>query len=210
VLINFRLRKDCPHPTKLFGAGCTSSQDDTPGIFVEPWDYSESPINNSLDYKDQIRLLRLTVERISSRRGDRCEVILQDGRYLRMLIVDGKTGEKSIAEYYFTPDDTTVQFRIGSLESTNNLLMAPSLRNMERSEVIRKEMRFLKIPVLRNRKRSLVFLESGFDTFGPGSASLGPPEQLQNGEVDNGRLSDNVDPKLKIEMIQQFPLFGAK
>jgi hypothetical protein len=63
----------------------------------------------------------------------------------------------------------------------------------------------LKIPVLRNRKRSLFFLESDFDKFGPGSAALGPPENLQSDEIEGGRLSNNVDPKLKIDMIQQFP-----
>mmetsp|Transcript_19470 Transcript_19470/g.31324 ORF Transcript_19470/g.31324 Transcript_19470/m.31324 type:complete len:97 (-) Transcript_19470:616-906(-) len=83
--------------------------------------------------------------------------------------------------------------------------MASSLRNIDRSEMIRKELRYLKIPVLRNRKRSLFFFESDFDKFGPGSASLGPPEELQSGEIESGRLSDNVDPKLKIDMLQQFP-----
>jgi hypothetical protein len=122
-----------------------------------------------------------------------------------MLITDNKTGEESIAEFYFTPNDTTVQFRIGSLERGNNVLLASSLRNIDRSELIRKELRYLKIPVLRNRKRSLFFLESDFDKFGPGSAALGPPENLQSDEIEGGRLSNNVDPKLKIDMIQQFP-----
>lgn len=30
------LLADCPHGTSFGGAGCTSSQDDTPGIFAEP------------------------------------------------------------------------------------------------------------------------------------------------------------------------------
>lgn len=175
------------------------------GIFSEPWDYSESPINNSLEYENQMRLLIPTVERVSARRGDGCQVLFQQDRYLRMLISDNKTGEKSVAEFYFTPNDTTVQFRIGSLERGNNVLLASSLRNIERSELIRKELRYLKIPVLRNRKRSLFFFESDFDQFGPGSASLGPPENLRSDEIEGGRLSDNVDPKLKIDMIQQFP-----
>jgi hypothetical protein len=126
-----------------------------------------------------------------------------------MSIVDGKSGEQSTAEFYFTPNDTTVQFRIGSVEASNNVLRASSLRNMERSEQIRKELRYEKIPVLRNRKRSLIFFESDMDTFGPGSSSLGPPEDMKSGEIDNGRLSDIVDPKLKVDTIQQFPFPSA-
>ena len=30
------LLADCPHGMRMPGAGCTSSQDDTPGIFSEP------------------------------------------------------------------------------------------------------------------------------------------------------------------------------
>ncbi|KAG7361082.1 hypothetical protein IV203_036182 [Nitzschia inconspicua] len=196
---------DCPHTTAIFGAGCVSSQDDTPGLFAEPWDYSDNPINQSLDYSKQMQLLRPTVEQVCARRGDQCQVVLQDDRYLRMSIVDSKSGEQSIAEFYFTPNDTTVQFRIGSVKASNVVLQASSLRNIERSELFRKEMRYEKIPVLRNRKRSLIFFESEMDTFGPGSASLGPPEDMKSGEIDNGRLSETVDPKLKIDMIQQFP-----
>jgi hypothetical protein len=156
------------------------------GIFAEPWDYSESPINNSLEYEDQMKLLIPTIEQVSARHGDSCHVVFKQDRYLRMLITDSTTGEKSTAEFYFTPNDTTVQFRIGSLERGNNVLLASSLRNMDRSESIRKELRYLKIPVLRNRKRSLFFLESEFDTFGPGSAALGPPENLPKDEIEAG------------------------
>lgn len=190
------------------GAGCTSSQDDTPGIFSEPWDYSESPINGGLEYEDQMRLLRPTVERVSAKRGDKCKILVEKDRYLRALIVDGTSSEQSIAEFYFTPNDTTVQFRIGSVVSNSanakTLLRGSSLRNIERGEMIRKELRYLKLPVLRNRKRSLFFVESDLDQFGPGSASLGPPAEMKSGEL-TGRFSDDVDPKMKIDAVQQFP-----
>mmetsp|Transcript_3134 Transcript_3134/g.8488 ORF Transcript_3134/g.8488 Transcript_3134/m.8488 type:complete len:328 (-) Transcript_3134:1581-2564(-) len=212
------LLADCPHDNSVIGkfvpsmpgggAGCTSSQDDTPGIFSEPWDYSESPINNELDYSDQMRLLRPTLIRVLARRGDKCEILIEKERYLRALITDGTSSERSVAEFYFTPNDTTVQFRIGSIMTDKvngkTLLRGSSLRNIERGEIIRKELRYLKLPVLRNRKRSLFFVESDFDQFGPGSASLGPPAQMKSGEI-SGRLSDNVDPRLKIDAVQQFP-----
>ena len=216
--MNEKSQPDCPHTNTNLGnfvpglpgggAGCTSSQDDTPGIFSEPWDYSESPINGSLDYSGQMRLLRPIVERVAAKRGDNCEILIEKDRYLRALIIDGTSSEKSIAEFYFTPNDTTVQFRIGSVvTNTVNgkaLLRGSSLRNIERGEMIRKELRYLKLPVLRNRKRSLFFVESDLDQFGPGSASLGPPAEMRSGEL-TGRFSDDVDPRLKIDAVQQFP-----
>jgi hypothetical protein len=181
-------------------AGCTSSQDDTPGIFSEPWDYSEAP-NNSLDWEAQMKALVPTIQLVSSRRGDSVVIILQIGRYLRVLFTDGKTGEQSVGEFYFTPDDTTVQFRVGTT-AKNAGILSSSLNNMERCELIRKELRYQKLPVLRNRRRTFFFVESDFDTFGPGSASLGSPAEMKMGELE-GR--QDIDPKLKIDLLQGFP-----
>jgi hypothetical protein len=163
-----------------------------------------------------MKLLRPTIERVCARRGDNCQILLQKDRYLRVSITDGKSGEKSVAEFYFTPNDATVQFRIGSVPpvgvaNSSILFRATSIRNIDRGEMIRKELRYLKIPVLRNRKMALFFVESKFDQFGPGSASLGPPSEMKSADSaaindgGGGRLSDNVDPKLKIDILQQFP-----
>lgn len=104
------LLADCPHNNVNLGgfipgipgggAGCMASQDDTPGIFSEPWDYSESPINNALEYSDQMRLLRPTVERVAARRGDNCQILVENDRYLRVMITDGKSSEKSVADFF--------------------------------------------------------------------------------------------------------------
>lgn len=193
------LLADCPHGKIMAAnAGCTSSQDDTPGIFSEPWDYSEA---TSLDWQEQMKILVPTIQLVSSRRGDRVEIISQMGRYLRVLFTDVKTGEQSIGEFYFTPNDTTVQFRVGTTSDSLGLVSS-SLKNMERCELIRKELRYQKLPVLRNRKRAFFFGESELDTFGPGSASLGPPAEMTTGELE-GR--QDVDPKLKIDLLQGFP-----
>ena len=198
------LLADCPHDAQSrIGAGCTCSQDDTPSIFSEPWDYSEAP-NHSSDWEVQVRLLVPTIQLVSARRGDQVQILSKIDRYLKVLFTDGTSGEKSVGEFYFTPNDTTVQFRVGSISGSGSIL--GSLRNMERCEMIRKELRYLKIPVLRNRKRSLFFVESDLDTFGPGSAALGPPAEMRTGELE-GR--QDVDPRLKIDLLQQFP-FGAK
>ncbi len=116
--------------------------------------------------------------------GDDVKILYQEGRYLRVLFTDGSSGEKSIGEFYFTPNDTTVQFRIGSTASLSSSsgdvarIFGRSISNVDRSERIRKALRYLKVPVLRNRKRALFFVESDLDGFGPGSAALGPPEEL--------------------------------
>lgn len=191
------LLADCPHD-KLFlrsGAGCASSQDDTPGAFAEPWDYSDAP-NNSLDYKDQMRLLVPAIELVCSKRGDTVKVVQKEGRYLRVLFIDGKTGERSNGEFYFTINDATVQFRVSAVDPSKSIASS-STRNQERCELIRKELRFLKVPVLRNRKRMLFFVESDLDTFGPGSSALGPPAEMTTGELE-GRGSDDLVPRMRI------------
>jgi hypothetical protein len=73
---------------------------------------------------------------------------------------------------------------------------------MDRCEVIRRQLGYLKLPVLRNRKRTLLFVESDLDTFGPGSAALGPPAEMMTGELE-GR--QDVDPQHKVDLLQQFP-----
>lgn len=201
------LLADCPHVGNGFigggGAGCASSQDDAPGVFSEPWDYSDC---SRADWEEQSRLLLPAIQRVCDRRGDGVRVLFREGRYLRVAFEDGKTGEKSVGEFYFTPDDTTVQFRIGSLADSPGALS--SLRNVERAELIRKELSYLKLPVLRNRKRSLFFVESDFDTFGPGSAALGPPSEMRTGELE-GRFDADANKK-KTDLVQDFPVLRSK
>ena len=150
-----------------------------------------------------MRLLVAAIQLVSSRRGDRVTIEKQIDRYLRVTFTDKTTAEESVGEFYFTPDDTTVQFRVGSLSQNPSAVPSKSTKNMERCELIRKELRYLKLPVLRNRKRALFFAESDFDTFGPGSASLGPPAEMTTGELE-GR--QDVDPKLKIDFLESFPM----
>jgi hypothetical protein len=209
------LLADCPHDKSLGKVGCVSSQDDTPGIFAEPWDYSDSVAlggSNDDAYERQMDLLILALQTTSKERGDAVRVDYQSGRYLRAIFTDGTSGEQSVGEFYFTPSDTTVQFRIGSMKSGNNSpLLGRSLSNMERSEKIRKSLRYLKVPVLRNRKRTFVFVESdGLDAFGPGyKEALGPPEEMSPGDVNAGRTrrgSDEVAPRLRIDWVESFPI----
>ena len=210
---------DCPHDryNLLGGAGCVSSQDDTPGVFAEPWDYSDSVSSDGINFESQMDLLLLAIQTTSKEHGDTVKVDYLSGRYLRVIFMD-KTGEASVGEFYFTPNDTTVQFRLASMLSGSNRNMGRSLSNTDRSERIRRALRYTKVPVLRNRRRTFFFVESDqFDSFGPGySEALGPPEEMSAGELNEQdgrksgrrtrRLSDEVDPKLRIDWVESFPM----
>jgi hypothetical protein len=208
------LLADCPHDKKnnfKFGrSGCASSQDDTPGVFAEPWDYSDVITASTKDddnydpYEEQMRLLVPAIQLVSAKRGDTVEILVKEGRYLRVQFTDANTMEESIGEFYFTPNDTTVQFRVAGRAASTPSGALSSLQNLDRCELIRKQLRYTKVPVLRNRKRVLFFAESDWDTFGPGSASLGPPAEMTTGELE-GRGSEDVDPNLKIDFLQIFP-----
>lgn len=156
-----------------------------------------------MDWEFQQKRLIPAIEAAFEKRNEHVRIILQEGRYTRILFEDAKTAEQSIGEFYFTPDDTTVQFRIASSPSPSNAPSMLSLRNMDRSDLIRRQLGYLKLPVLRNRKRVLFFGESDLDTFGPGSASLGPPAEMRTGELEG--IDRDVDPKIKIDFLQQFP-----
>ena len=65
-----------------------------------------------------------------------------------------------VGEFYYTPNDTTVQFRLASINTNNTSTFGKgvgrrSLSNIERAEKIRKALRYTKVPVLRNRKRTV-------------------------------------------------------
>jgi hypothetical protein len=121
------------------------------------------------------------IQTVSNRRGDNVEIIFQQQRYLHVLWTDHNSQEISDGEFYITPHDTTIQFRISTTQNNSgrSSIVQPSLRNMDRAELIRKELQWLKLPILRNRQRAFFFIESDqFDTFGPQSAAMGPPEEM--------------------------------
>jgi hypothetical protein len=168
-------------------------------VISSRWDYSET---NNLDWEFQQKRLILAIETVGAKLNEQVRIVFQQGRYTRVLFEDSHTLEQSIGEFYFTPDDTTVQFRMACLSSPKYTYFM-SLRNMDRSESIRQQLGYLKLPILRNRRRTFIFGESGLDSFGPGSAALGPPAEMTTGELDG--IDRDVNPNLKIDLLQQFP-----
>ena len=152
-----------------------------------------------------MNLIVTAIQLVSSRRGDQVNILVRKGPYLRVLFQDGKSNEKSVGEFYFTENDTTVQYRLASLGGGTGgpaSALSGGIRNIERSELIRKELKFLKVPVIRNRQRTLLFFESDLDTFGPGSAALGSPGDMNARDFD----SEKTYPKYKMDATQQFPV----
>merc|ERR1711908_259067 len=65
------------------------------------------------------------------------------------------------AEFFFTPNDVLVQFK--SVRRSGTDFGA----NRKRLEKARIALGWEKVPVLRNRRRALVVVESPLDSFGP-------------------------------------------
>mmetsp|Transcript_74 Transcript_74/g.212 ORF Transcript_74/g.212 Transcript_74/m.212 type:complete len:197 (+) Transcript_74:30-620(+) len=147
------------------GTSCVSSQDDSPAHFQEPWEY-----DTSLAYSDaRDRLLSLL-----SRNYPSCEITRADDRYIRAEFRDGGGGQVDDVEFYFTPNDATVQFRSALRGGGRD-----GGRNKQRMETLRREMRWTKVPVLRNRRRLFGVVESPWDSFGPSAPRNVDPLESQ-------------------------------
>ena len=140
---------DCPASDT-----CVSSQDDRPQSWDNPWVF-----DGSVD--DSFRALQRMVEK---KLGGR--VLASDGeRYLRVEFEDKSPLGTSYddAEFFFAPDDSLVQFRASRRGDSGSDFGA----NRKRLEKVRIALGWEKVPVLRNRRRALVVVESPFDSFGP-------------------------------------------
>lgn len=154
-------------PQRTFGSICVSSQDDRPACFQSPWTYDG-------DYSQTKRKL---ISFIEKKYGDKAAVQNdEDPRYLRVLFaVEGSSELEDYFEFYFTPNDSTVQFRgerkwIDS--SRTDEVLTDFGANAGKAEKLRIGLGLESVPVLRNRKRVLLFFESPFDRFGPSTSDL--------------------------------------
>ena len=126
--------------------GCVSSQDDRPAAWDNPWEYDGDAASA------QSRLVAaLTSAKFGGRVLERAE------RYVRADF----DGGADVAEFYFTPNDDTVQFRAERRDG------ADFGANRGRLEKLRIACGWEKLPVLRNRRRTFIVGESPFDSFGP-------------------------------------------
>jgi len=147
---------------------CASSQDDRPPVFQEPWQYDDSTQEKTM------RRLKGYVESMPG-----VEVITAEEGYLRADLTE--KGDVNELEFFFTPNDSIIQFRAARRGVGDD-----KGANQKRMEKMRIALGFEKIPVLRNRRRALFFLESPLDAFGPVYGENAPsPEELQQAYKDN-------------------------
>lgn len=145
---------DCPSATDA----CVSSQDDRAATWDAPW-MSEGSLTDAMD-----ALVR-AVERTGGLVAERRE------RYLRAEFAEQQLlGGTALddAEFFFTPSDVLVQFRAARRGEARSDFGA----NRKRLEKLRIALGWEKTPVLRNRRRALVVVESPFDQFGPATNEL--------------------------------------
>jgi len=162
---------------------CVSSQDDRPQCWDPPW-ISEGDLGTAM----------ARLRKVLTRFGG--EAVQVDERYLRMRFASqGLLGRPitDVAEFYFTPNDTLVQFRAVRQEASNDFG-----ENRKRLEKARIALGWEQVPVLRNRRRALVVVESPFDTFGPALTerdSMGfSPAELVPAESNRKELYGDLDP----------------
>ena len=139
-----------------------SSQDDRPGVFGAPWQI-EGSSKGVLD--------KLIVACQS--RKDFSKVLDYDveSEYLRIAFTDGDI------EFLKTKGDDTVQFRAASTSPGSS-----NKKQKKRVDELRLAMGYTEIPVLRNRRRALIVVESDWDTFGPSSTRDPTPEEIRDSD----------------------------
>eukprot|EP00877_Chromochloris_zofingiensis_P007600 jgi/Chrzof1/3093/Cz12g11140.t1 len=129
-------------------ATCSSTYDDRPQHFVAPWAFDGS-------HDKAVQQLTAVVSNLGG------SIEQQQAGYIR-AVFRGMGGADDV-EFLLADDDNTVQLRSSS--------RLPSLpdggRNKRRLEAIRTALGWEEVPVLRNRSRALVFVESPWDSFGP-------------------------------------------
>ena len=112
-------------------------------------------------------------------------------RYIRAEVIDVKNHSEDDVEFYFTPNDSTIQYR----SMRRNGIDIFALENKNRIEKMRIALRFQNIPILRNRRRVLFFVESPLDSFGPPTIMFDKLLDNISGEMEfkNGVIGD-LDP----------------
>ncbi|EFJ49409.1 hypothetical protein VOLCADRAFT_117200 [Volvox carteri f. nagariensis] len=132
---------------------CVSSFDDRPGHFVAPWTY------DSVSRADAVQMLAQAIQGLG---GDVQKV--ENAVSYGYVYATWTTWPGTDDVEFFLPDgDTTVLVRSAARQQG-----VPDWgRNERRLEQVRLELGWEPVPILRNRRRALFFVESPWDSFGP-------------------------------------------
>ena len=134
---------------------CVSSQDDRPQSWDNPWVFEG-------DAEGSFKKLKRYLE---NKLGGR--ITASDGERFLRVEFEEKTpiGTTTLddAEFFFAPGDSLVQFR-SARRGDAALDFGANRRRLEKARIA---LGWEKVPVLRNRRRALVVVESPLDSFGP-------------------------------------------
>jgi len=149
---------------------CLSSQDDTPAYFIPPLCYDgpsyQGVARRLVDYL-QTKVPNAMVVSPAVQDGTKDE----PNRYIRVLVKGpGNVKFADELEFYFTPNDNTIQFRLQHLEGADFGGV-----NRQRIQDVVKSLQLDYVPVLRNRRQVWwsFGLDTPFDEFGPGDVEWG-------------------------------------
>ncbi|KAK3245696.1 hypothetical protein CYMTET_44756 [Cymbomonas tetramitiformis] len=149
------------------GGSCVSTFDDRPPFFLAPWELSGSA--------------RQTVQEIKSAVEASGGAIQEQGQYyLYATFGNGRGGVLDDVEFLVSEQDGTVVLR--SASRTRGL--PDGGRNRRRLENLRIQLDYEEVPILRNRRRKFLLVESPWDDFGP----TPPPGELDYNNVDDTLL----------------------
>ena len=167
-------------------AECISSQDDRPFCFSPPWGYEGNMINAKKKLILQLKNIKECNILYNS------DDINDNDRYIKAQFIDISKNIDEI-EFYFTPNDYTIQFR--SYRKINNPLnnqftFLNNNSNRNRLEKLRLSLGFEEIEVLRNRKSIFLFGESPFDSFGPSTIEFEENIDNMNNNNNNNIISE--------------------
>ncbi|KAG2453936.1 hypothetical protein HYH02_002139 [Chlamydomonas schloesseri] len=134
---------------------CLSSFDDRPGHFIAPWTYDSGTRHDAVQQlADAVREAGGAVQEVTD--GDRYG-------YVYATFQGGPLQGVDDVEFLLPDGDTTVVLR-----SSARAQGLPDLgRNERRLEQLRRRLGWEPVPILRNRQRALLFVESPWDSFGP-------------------------------------------
>lgn len=164
-------------PEDLTFSGCISSQDDRPACFIAPWEFDGPWLNMKRKLVAYLEAIPgLSIVSGGATVHSESEAV-EENRYIRAQIEDDSKSVIDDLEFYFTPNDSIIQYR--SIRRVGVDFLARE--NRDRLERMRIALGLQIIPVLRNRKSSLFFLESPIDTFGPPTVMF---ESSRNAQIN--------------------------
>ena len=183
-------------------SNCISSQDDRPAYFQAPWCFDGKFTVTRRKLLEKI--LTIPNSRIVRSSANSYE----DDEAARNVRAEFSTvsvwGDEYVDEvqFYFTPNDNTIQFRSvrhrrGSSSGSGGGVLFGGLGSdfgeaRRRLEDIRIALGLEEVPVLRNRRRVLFFVESLFDTFGPPTIQFERLVDSISGDMDGKAVQGSV------------------